>query len=66
MTNEQKELLKAMHSIKNHCVNHDCDTCCLTSDNSRDGCPFTEVPARDWNLEPIEEEKNFSVFHKNT
>ena len=64
MTNEQKELLQAMHLIKNHCENHDdCETCCLTKGNSIDDCPFKNVPQYDWKLKPLEEEeKDFSVF----
>lgn len=62
MTNEQKDLLKAMHLIKNHCQNRDCETCFLTDDKSRFGCPFEDVPSESWNLKPLEEEENFSVF----
>lgn len=63
MTDEQKELLKAMHLIKNHCESCEgCDTCCLTYDKSREGCPFQDIPAQYWELKPLEEEKNFSVF----
>lgn len=62
MTNEQKELLKAMHLIKNHCENHDCDTCYLTDNKSITGCPFEDAPSENWNLKALEEEKDFSVF----
>jgi hypothetical protein len=65
MTNKQKELLKAMHLIKNHCAScESCETCWLICDRTRDGCPFEEVPAKSWDLKPLEEEKekDFSVF----
>ena len=62
MTNEQKELLQAMHLIKNHCENHDCKTCYLTDDKSKFGCPFETVPAESWDLKSLDEEKDFSVF----
>ena len=63
MTNEQRELLKAMHLIKNYCEScENCNTCCLTSDKSRHGCPFEIVPAEGWELQSLEEEKDFSVF----
>lgn len=63
MTDKQRELLKAMHLIKNYCEScENCGTCCLTYDNSRDGCPFQDIPSKHWDLKPLEEEKDFSVF----
>lgn len=67
MTNEQRELLKAMHVIKDYCEScENCNTCCLTGDGGRSGCPFDDIPSRNWKLKPLEEEKNFCVFYKNT
>ena len=63
MTNEQKELLKAMHLIKNHCEKCcDCNECCLTKDKSIEGCPFKNTPQYEWNLKPLDKEEKFSVF----
>lgn len=63
MTDEQKELLKAMHLIKDYCAScEDCDACWLTCDKSRYGCPFEQVPSKNWDLKPLEEEKDFTVF----
>ena len=40
MTNEQKEILKAMHSIQDYCENHNCDECCLARDDDFEYCPY--------------------------
>ena len=63
MTDKQRDLLKAMHLIKDHCLSCvNCESCGLTYDKSRDGCPFKDIPANKWDLKPLEEEKDFSVF----
>ena len=66
MTNEQKELLKAMHLIKQHYK--ECGSCenCFCAYHYFDDlgdCPFNEVPQEDWDLRDLEtKEKIISVF----
>ena len=63
MTNEQNELLKTMHLIKDYCENHHCEECCFARDDNFDYCPFKGTPCNDWDLKPLEEnEGKFSVF----
>lgn len=65
MTNEQKELLKAMHLIKQHCEKHCCEDCFCAKhyfDNVGD-CPFQDVPMEDWELHDLETKEEInSVF----
>lgn len=69
MTQEQIELLKALHHIKDYCHTHDCDTCALAHhDDSFNTCMFSDGCAEmpdDWKLKPLpqeEPEKIFTVF----
>lgn len=64
MTDEQRKLLEAMHTIKDYCTYHSCDKCCFAKPDSSD-CAFIasgETPNH-WGLKPLEtDEKNWSVF----
>lgn len=66
MTNEQKDLLKAMHLIKEHCEKcGDCINCFCAKHYFDDigKCPFEDVPMDDWDLHDLEtKEKINSVF----
>jgi hypothetical protein len=69
MTQEQIELLKSLHYIKNYCHTHDCNTCALAQHTDGwNNCMFEEENAEvpdDWKLKPLpqeEPEKIFTVF----
>lgn len=66
MTNEQKELLKAMHLIKEHCKKHNSCEDCFCAEHYFDDlgkCPFEEVPMENWELHDLETKEEInSVF----
>ena len=67
MINENQELLKVMHLIKNYCSKQKkCDNCVLAIRYPNllnlCQCPFDKEPGCDWELQDINGEKIISVF----
>lgn len=54
MNDKDKAVIKAVITIKDHCINHGCDCCIIESFCNRNFTPTRPIPAV-WDTDMVEE-----------